>query len=509
MSENQQPHTTQPAVTADNADFQRVHPLTPLLRFWSALLAVIVAIAINQRELASGILGVIRDYESFELVPVLLSVAGTVALLGFTWALSRIWWKRNGYRLGSDEVVVEKGVFTRQSRSARCDRIHAVDVTEPFLARLAGLAAVRIETAGGNDSVLEIQYLKKATAEQVKEIVLRHSRAEQDTAGGEQEDIGASQTEAADPHPRSATVMAAVPVRQALAALALQWSSILTVVALIAVVVTPIGFGFFIPIVLGGAPAMLSFVNRAWNFRAEHNEHTHELRLRYGLTERRSQTVPLHRVHAVALTQPLLWRKLGWWKLTVSVAGYGDITGSSSTTTVLPVGDYDTATALCVLLSPVTQEDLDGPARPGELRAPTVRSPRQARWFRPLSYRYRGITLVDDYAVIHTGRFSCTMSVVELEHIQELTLSGGPLQQRLGLVSVRLDLVDGPVQMQIAHIDTEEGFALLNRLRQRKLPALHSPETPAAATPHRPQQPQHSTDSSISVPPASGYAPER
>ncbi|MBV7282829.1 PH domain-containing protein [Corynebacterium sp. TAE3-ERU30] len=503
------------AVTADNAEFQRVHPLTPLIRFWRALLALIVAIGINQRELLGDIVGLLRDRDSFSLLPIVVSIGGTVLVLGLTWALSRIWWKRNGYRLGSDEVVVEKGVFSRQSRSARCDRIQAVDVAEPLVARICGLAAVHIETAGGDDSVLKIEYLDKNTAEQVKDTVLRHSRGEQDAPRGAATESAAAEwpvTEHSAPAAPAAAapeLLAAVPVRQALLALALQWSTIVTALALILIVLTPAGLAIVLPMLLAGLPSVVSFANRAWGFRAEHNATTHELLLRYGLTERRSQTVPLHRVHGVSITQPLLWRRIGWWKVTVSVAGYGDSSDTSTTTTVLPVGDYATATALLLLLSKVDAEHLQGPAQPGQLHSPMLRSPRQARWLGPVHYRYRGLSLVEDYAVIHTGRFSRTMSVVELEHIQELTLSAGPLQQYLGLVSVRLDLVEGPVKMELKHIASADGYALLNRLRQRQLPALHSPDSPAAATPHRPPQPPHWTDSSISAPPASESAPER
>ena len=47
------------------------------------------------------------------------------------------------------------------------------------------------------------------------------------------------------------------------------------------------------------------------------------LRLRHGLLEHRTQTVPPGRVQAVRLVQPLLWRGAGWWRVRVNVAGYG------------------------------------------------------------------------------------------------------------------------------------------------------------------------------------------
>ena len=40
-----------------------------------------------------------------------------------------------------------------------------------------------------------------------------------------------------------------------------------------------------------------------------------------GLTDTRTSSVPLHRVQAVAIEQPWLWRRPGWWSLKVNVAG--------------------------------------------------------------------------------------------------------------------------------------------------------------------------------------------
>ena len=57
-----------------------------------------------------------------------------------------------------------------------------------------------------------------------------------------------------------------------------------------------------------------------WDFRLARDAAA--LRVRQGLLETRSQTVPLHRVQGVRVTWPLLWRSVGWARARIDVAGY-------------------------------------------------------------------------------------------------------------------------------------------------------------------------------------------
>ena len=47
------------------------------------------------------------------------------------------------------------------------------------------------------------------------------------------------------------------------------------------------------------------------------------LHIRQGLTDLRSSSVPLHRIQAVEVRQPLSWQATGWWRIEVNVAGVG------------------------------------------------------------------------------------------------------------------------------------------------------------------------------------------
>ena len=61
------------------------------------------------------------------------------------------------------------------------------------------------------------------------------------------------------------------------------------------------------------------------------------LRLRFGLTSHRSQTVPPGRVQALRLESPLLWKRWGWARVIVNVAGPAGEDGAERPSIVLPV----------------------------------------------------------------------------------------------------------------------------------------------------------------------------
>jgi len=154
--------------------FRRVHRLTPLLRLWSVILALIAAFALNVnlealRDIFAFITG---EHRGEALRDTAFALAAFVAGCAVVWLASGLWWRRMGYQLGADELSLRRGLFSTQLRTARYDRTQAVDVVEPVIARLFRLAAVRVETAGGQTSVIEIAYLKKADAEALREDIL-------------------------------------------------------------------------------------------------------------------------------------------------------------------------------------------------------------------------------------------------------------------------------------------------------------------------------------------------
>ena len=70
-------------------------------------------------------------------------------LLGVTLVFSWLRWRMFTYQVLPDELVISRGVLHRTRRSIPAERIQDVSLKQGLLARLVGLAEVRIETGGG------------------------------------------------------------------------------------------------------------------------------------------------------------------------------------------------------------------------------------------------------------------------------------------------------------------------------------------------------------------------
>ena len=444
--------------------YQRVHRLTPLLRLWSVILALIAAFALNVnmaalRDIFAFITG---EHRGEALRDTALALAGFIAVCAVVWLVSGLWWRRMGYRLGAEELSLRRGLLSVQLRTARYDRTQAVDVVEPVIARLFRLAAVRVETAGGQSSVIEIAYLKKSDAEALRDDILARVHGAP-TPAATDTDIDATAADATSAHTPAATaeepaLVPEIPIARSLIAAALRTSTLFLVGFLILVVVTRLPLSTALPILVGLIPNVWNVLDSSWRYTARTDGEV--LNITYGLADRRRQSIRLDRIHAVQITQPFLWRPLGWYEVRVSVAGYGASASgkASGSTRILPVGTLAQA-----------RQFLPADA------APTYASPARAKWVSPLDYRQQTVALTGDYVIVRNGRLNRRVKAIHTSHIQELTYRRGPISQALGLATVDLDLVQGPVRMAARNLTLADATALLARLRSRQLPGLKPP----------------------------------
>lgn len=451
--------------------FRRVHRLTPLLKFWTLILALLAVLAVNiNLEMFRTARGWLTQGSAVPIVSILLGLGAFLVFCGLLWLVSYLWWKATGYQLGEEEISHKQGVLNTRVRTARYDRIQAVDVVESVIARIFRVAAVRVETAGGGNSVIEIAYLPRATAESLRAevVALAGSRAPGAVVSNTASDQDSEPTRVDD---AGEVVVPEIPIGRSLAGAVTQGLSIAAVLFLIVVLTTPVSWAAVVPIAIGILPAVWGLIDRSWRFTARLDNEV--LNVSYGLADRRRQSIPLHRIHAVTVQQPILWRIFGWWLVKVSIAGYGpDSNTRSGTTQLLPVGTRDQALALLHLVSPLDEATM-GAAQPEGAIDPTFTSPKVARWVSPIDLRQQAVTVLDDVVVVHKGRLSRRVTVVHTSHIQELSLTEGPLQQAFGLCTVRFDLVPGPVSMAGEDLTSAHGRVLLDSLRRRSLPSFN------------------------------------
>lgn len=113
--------------------------------------------------------------------------AVVLAMLAFKWL---DWWAFT-YRIGADELVIERGVLRRSRRSIPLERIQDVSIEQKPLARLLGIALVRIETGGGEKDEGSLDSVSLAEAHRLRAILrgkARVAHASGDAATAEEAD---------------------------------------------------------------------------------------------------------------------------------------------------------------------------------------------------------------------------------------------------------------------------------------------------------------------------------
>ena len=438
-------------------EYRRVHRLTPLLRVWATVVALTTIVVFN---FATFVADALRDQQFTALLfgQIAGSVLGALALV---FAVSQIWWARTGFRLGEDELELRRGVISTQVRSARYDRIQAVDVVEPFAPRIFGLAEVRVEAAGGSNSAIEIGYLTRDEAEAIRAEILRKIAPPEE--------------------PQGTYLVPPIPVARSLVGAALRLSTLFALSWSLLPTVTDFSVTVIVPVIVGFIPQIWRQIDQSWRYNATLDGDV--LHLSYGLANRRTQAVPLDRIHAISLSQPVLWRIFGWWSVSVNIAGYGrESNKASGTSRLLPVGSYEQALELIEAISPLPRELIISPDW-------DLRSPRRARLASPIDASRQALALTPlagtTYATTSHGLLSRRLEFVEVPHIQEVTLRVGPVQRVLKVASVRFDLVPGPVRMTARDLELNEAWELVEALSARELPPVTPhPGSPTDATPH-------------------------
>ena len=156
----------------------RTHPLTGLVQgvLWSAAAVVAFFGSILSGD-GWGDLGV--------WISLLVGGVGGL-LLGLAAGFTSWWFTR--YVIDGTELRINSGVLTKKSRRIPYERLQSVDIAEPLIARLFGLAELRIEMAGGSDSRTSLRFLRLDEARSLRAVLLNqahghteHEPAESDT----------------------------------------------------------------------------------------------------------------------------------------------------------------------------------------------------------------------------------------------------------------------------------------------------------------------------------------
>ncbi|MGF1662694.1 MAG: PH domain-containing protein [Kineosporiaceae bacterium] len=443
-----------PEDVAAGPRWRRFHPATPLVKSW---VAVLVALGI----VADGVVGGVgipgpgpQDFgPQFGLSTQLLGVLGIAVVALVANVLG--WWF-TAYRVDEGALQLRSGVLSRSFRQAPLDRIQAVDVVQPIVGRLFGLAELRVEVAGGSESDVKLAYLPERRAQQLRNSLLAEA-AGMSPGGGEEVPEAPETPVLAVPVDRlvASILLSALPAAAAV---------LLGMAVLVAAEIPFAALAGVLPALLGLGGYLFSRFARGFNFRLATGDDG--IRVRSGLTETRAATIPPGRVQALEFAQPLLWRRWDWWRVQVNIAGYGAGEDSQQRTVLLPVGTRLDALWVLRLVVPDIGTD-----RPLDVLAAAlagtgagdgfVHSPRRARWLDPLTWRRNGYAVTGTVVLVRTGRLRRRLVVVPHARIQSLGLTQGPLTRRLHLADVGLHSTPGPVTPVVAHLEAAEAVRLV------------------------------------------------
>ena len=415
--------------------WQRLHPLTPLLRggrFLLILTAIVGQQGFRQAdEVPAGVIGL-----------TVLAATAVAVFIGY------LIWRTTRYRLTATELQVDSGLLTKRSRRVPLARLQSVDVVRPVIARILGLAELRLEVVGGGSTEAPLAYLSEDDAQRLRQSMLA---------------LAAGRTE---PEEQVADEVLVVVPTKALVGSTLLGPPVVTAALLLPalVVLAAIEPSAAIPATFGLLPAYAGVVAvSARRVLSEYGftvaESADGLRLRHGLLDTRTQTIPPGRVQAIRILEPLLWRPWGWVRVEVDVAGYstqrsGEQQGATSA--LLPVAPRALAEALI------------GRVLGGGLPAAVAPVPERARWRAPLSRPRLRAGLDDRHLVTTSGVLTTTTEVVPLAKVQSLRLTAGPWQQRLRLATLHADTAGRRLPGAKAHHrDVDEARALIAELSVR------------------------------------------
>jgi putative membrane protein len=422
-----------PALAGLEGEWQRLHPLSPLVRAGRGLIAIVLLVLIPT---TGGRQGTLNDLVHLALV-VVVFVFGMIS-----WLVTR-------WRVEDGVLRVDSGLIRRTSERFPLSQIQAIDTVRPGLARVLGLAELRIRLASGAGKAGRLAYFTTGAAETLRTGLLA---------------LRSGQPEPTIVQPSERTLLRVPSVRLFVSILLTETGLVLELVIVALVVLAIVAPAIEAAATSAGAAGLIALV---FGFLRRFNGGYHltvaeahdGLRLSSGLVEISAETIPRGRIQSIRMIEPLAWRPFGWCRLEVDLAsqkskGRQDRNETNAARALLPVGSRAQAAFLLATVFP------DVPLQ----RSPP---PARARWKSPLRYRLLSWGVNESYAVTTSGRLQRATDWVPLAKVQSVRLVEGPIQRRLRLSSVHLDTAGRKVRAVIRDRDGGESARLLVELPER------------------------------------------
>jgi len=413
---------------------RRLHPLSPFLH------------SVRQLLLLIGFLSW-QGYAQLGFARFL--GVGVIILIGAVIA-SVLSWRATGYEIIGRELRIHEGLLSRRTRAIPLERLQSVEIVSSVLAKLTGLAELRLEVVGAGKAEAPLAYLTVADAQSLRTHIL---------------DLAAGTTAESKPAVEPEHVLYRVRDEDLMLSQVLAPEILFAPIAALFVVIqfaTGGSFGFIA--IASTLTALFGVVLRPVrrlirNWRCTLTTTGDKLVVRRGLTLSSSQTVPVHRVQAVNVSWPLLWRPKAWVRVALDIAAPGDRgedPDNSTATTLMPVASIQQARAIVPLCIPGV--DI--------LALPLAGVPDRAKWVVPIARTILAAGATEHGFATVDGVFTRRLRIVPYARIQSVRVRRGWLQQRLGLATVYVDIAGGPAATA-SEWDLAQAYALARDLTLR------------------------------------------
>lgn len=473
---------------------RRLHPGTLFIRFVKQVPEYVVG--------APALIALASDAGVWRIL--LIALAGAVVALIATLLI----WLRFRYGVGEGEIVIESGVLHRQRRVIPFDRIQDIDIEQRLLARLFGLAKVRIETGGAAKDEGSLDAVSLAEAHRLREVIRQRG-----TSGAAAPAAGES--------PREEPVLFRMEMPRLLLAGLFNFSLFYLAVLGGAFQyfdplidrfledpkrwVVPRGeqtaaFGLYVTlflllllVVLGVITGLIRTVARDYRFRLSRG--AGGLRRQRGLFTLSEVLIPLNRVQLALVETGWLRKRLGWYSLDLQTlnadaqqSGHQDAAPFARMDEIVPIlaeagmpdlppeEDYARVSRLTIarrclsdLIPLFIVAGIASIFWPAALLAliPLV----LAAGATVLLWRRHRYALTDRALYIREGLFRPRLWIVPFGKTQAVSVRRSPLQRRFGLSTVEVDTAGASLFSAPAVRDLDRVAA--DRLAERLLQEYH------------------------------------
>ncbi len=456
-------------------------------------------------------------------------VASVIAYLALMVAYQTAYYRRFEYVVGDGSLDIVSGVVSRREREIPLRRVQNVDVAENPVQRALGIAAVRIETAGGGDSEASLQYVSREEARRLRADLTGAARATGEA--GEPEASEAIEGEATGEAPagegreeifelpnRDLVVLSMFTLDPGAGAISSVVGAFASTgdpenVGVVRRLVADLPGGIVQSAVVGVVVfALMAWVlsfaltfSRYYGFRLVRAGE--DLEYERGLFQRYTGTIPTDKIQTVSVHENPLKRRFGYASLAVETAGYGPSSGGGGSESAVPLAPRERVVAIAQSIEPFEAGSLDRPPRRARVRYGVryslvlvalvgVAGGMAIRFgFDPLAYWYVALALAplvplaahlrwthlgyhsgESHFVARQGYWRRVTRVVPYYRIQTVEDGRSVFQRRRNLASVTADTASSRSLLggSATAVDVDRSVAegLVTRLRERLTASL-------------------------------------